>query len=129
MELEEWARPILEGWLVSDPDEHDAVVLSRETLPEATACVSAGIVVQSAEHWHPGARQDRIWLYAAKEPLGSLGLLIFATMFSERDEDVTVELTDPKSDIKRIVIEKEALQTDTLDRDVRIQPMSFDYVW
>ena len=127
MTLEDWAAPALPRLpLVDSTDE--PLRLSGESLPAPSNCMSDRIVVERSAHWMPNSRHDRVDVFADKQPLAFLGLLIFASIFHEGDQDIELSLTNPASEVRTIRVERAALRRDS-SSDVVVRPLWYDYGW
>jgi len=49
-------------------------------------------------------RADSLWLYTEREDVRQLGALIMSTVIKAKAKEVTIRLTNPASDIKKLVI-------------------------
>jgi hypothetical protein len=91
-------------------------------------CESDRIVLERSTYWGSSYRQDRVDVFADRRSLEGLGLLLFAAIFHEGEEDLVVRLTHRASEIQTIRVEREALRRDSLC-DIAVRPLWYDYHW
>ena len=80
-------------------------VFSADNLPVPPTRVSTpDLRILRGSHAYPSWRVDELHLYARPDHYQALGLCILATLVMPQPEDVTVELTHPGTEVRKLVI-------------------------
>jgi len=114
--LEQWSAPILARLPHSTDGDDDEFRFEAEQLPEVPSelTTEALILRPSAHIYRPSFRVDRVECFAGKDGYASLGALLATLLVRPPSERVVLELSDPRSEVRRLAIEAPYSREETL---------------
>ncbi|MEH2238254.1 hypothetical protein [Nostoc sp.] len=118
----------LEAILPATSDSEPFIV-TENSLPCPQQLISTGrlVVKKGVSQYGSWYQIDQLLFFAHKETYRQLSLLILGCIFSSNVGKVELLLTHEKSDIKKIIVESQNLDIDTLTGGFYAKPFAFKY--
>ncbi|MEH1945026.1 MAG: hypothetical protein V7L01_33085 [Nostoc sp.] len=109
--------------------DSEPFIVTENSLPCPQQLIStAKLVVKKGVHQYGSWYQiDQLWFFAHKQTYRQLSLLILACIFSPHIGELELLLTHQQSDIKKIIVESQNLDIDTLTGGFYTKPFAFKY--